>query len=139
MFKLTTKFLIVDDFSSMRKIVKKVLTDLGYENMVEAIDGQVAYDLIVQHAKTNEPIEFIITDWNMPNMSGLELLKKCRGNDIFAKIPIMMVTAENEQSQILSACKLGVTEYVVKPFSPAILKEKLEISYKKLNANTNAA
>lgn len=134
MFKESTKFLVVDDFSNMRKIIKKVLSDLGYHNAVEAVDGQNAYQLMVESAKGNDPFEFIIADWNMPNMSGLELLKKCRTEDPFKKIPFMMVTAESEQTQILEALKVGVTEYVIKPFSAAKLKEKLESSYKKLNA-----
>ena len=101
MFKPATKFLVVDDFSNMRKIIKKVLTDLGYANTVEAVDGQSAYQLLVEHSKTREPFEFIIADWNMPNMSGLDLLKKCRNEEPFKKIPFMMVTAESEQTQIL--------------------------------------
>ncbi len=137
MFKPTTKFLVVDDFSNMRKIIKKVLTDLGYLNSVEAPDGQQAYQLMIDHAKSNDPFEFVITDWNMPNMSGLELLKKCRGEEAFKKIPFMMVTAESEQTQILEALKIGVTEYVIKPFSPATLKDKLESAYKKLKTTTS--
>lgn len=134
MFKATTKFLVVDDFSNMRKIIKKVLSDLGYTNAVEAVDGQNAYQLMVESSKTSAPFEFVIADWNMPNMSGLELLKRCRNEEPFKKIPFMMVTAESEQTQILEALKVGVTEYVIKPFSPVKLKEKLESSYKKLNA-----
>ncbi len=134
MFKETTKFLVVDDFSNMRKIIKKVLSDLGYHNIVEAVDGHNAFQLMAEAAKQSEPFEFIIADWNMPNMSGLDLLKKCRTEEPFRKIPFMMVTAESEQTQILEALKVGVTEYVIKPFSAAKLKEKLESSYKKLNA-----
>lgn len=131
MFKETTKFLVVDDFSNMRKIIKKVLSDLGYHNVVEAVDGHNAYQLMTDAVKASEPFEFIIADWNMPNMSGLELLKKCRTEEPFRKIPFMMVTAESEQTQILEALKVGVTEYVIKPFSAVKLKEKLESSYKK--------
>ena len=132
MFKAKTKFLIVDDFSNMRKIIKKVIGDMGYENTVEAADGQTAYELLVMHAKAGEPFEFIIADWNMPNMSGLELLKKCRNEDRFKTLPFMMVTAEADEKHILEALRVGVTEYVVKPFTPAKLKEKLESSYKKI-------
>lgn len=132
MFKPTTKFLIVDDFSNMRKIIKKVISDMGYENTVEAADGQNAYELLVMHAKTGEPFEFIIADWNMPNMSGLDLLKKCRNEERFKKLPFMMVTAEADEKNILEALRIGVTEYVVKPFSPVKLKEKIESSYKKI-------
>lgn len=141
MFKPTTKFLIVDDFGTMRKIVKKALSDLGYVNSVEAVDGANAYQLLQEHAKTPEPFDFVISDWNMPNMAGIDLLKKCRTEEPFKKIPFMLVTAESEQSQILEAVKAGVTDYVVKPFSPAMLKAKLENAYKKTasNAPTKAA
>lgn len=132
MFKPKTKFLIVDDFSNMRKIIKKVISDMGYENAFEAADGQSAYELLVIHAKTEEPFEFIIADWNMPNMTGLDLLKKCRNEEPFKKLPFMMVTAEADEKHILEALRIGVTEYVVKPFSPVKLKEKLESSYKKI-------
>lgn len=140
MFKAKTKFLIVDDFSNMRKIIKKVIGDMGYENTVEAADGQAAFDLLVMHDKAGEPFEFIIADWNMPIMSGLELLKKCRDEDRFKTLPFMMVTAEADEKHILEAIRGGVTEYVVKPFSPVKLKEKLESSYKKVKATKiNAA
>ena len=139
MFKPTTKFLIVDDFASMRKIIKNVLIQLGFHNLIEAVDGHNAYELLTKHSKTTEPFDFIIADWNMPNMSGLELLIKCRNEEPFKKIPFMMVTAENEQSQIIKACNVGVTEYVIKPFSPAKLKEKLESSFKKSNSSLKVA
>ena len=141
MFKPTTKFLIVDDFGTMRKIVKKALSDLGYVNSVEAVDGQNAYQLLLDHAKTPEPFDFVISDWNMPNMAGIDLLKKCREEDPFKKIPFMLVTAESEQSQILEAVKAGVTDYVIKPFSPAMLKTKLENAYRKVSptSSTKAA
>lgn len=139
MFKPTTKFLIVDDFGTMRKIVKKALTDLGYGNSVEAVDGLNAYQLLVEHAKSGEPFDFVISDWNMPNMLGIELLKKCRSEDTFKNLPFVLVTAESEQSQILEAAKAGVTDYVIKPFSPAMLKSKLENAYKKVNTSAKAA
>lgn len=138
MFKPTTKFLIVDDFGTMRKIVKKALTDLGYNNSVEAVDGAEAYKLLQEHAKAGQPFEFVISDWNMPNMLGIDLLKKCRSEDPFKTIPFMLVTAESEQSQILEAAKVGVTDYVIKPFSPAMLKSKLENAYKKVNGGKAA-
>lgn len=139
MFKPTTKFLIVDDFGTMRKIVKKALLDLGYVNSVEAADGVEAYKLLQEHAQAGQPFEFVISDWNMPNMLGIDLLKKCRGEASFKTLPFMLVTAESEQSQILEAAKVGVTDYVVKPFSPAMLKAKLESAYKKVSATTAKA
>ncbi|MEQ1722629.1 MAG: response regulator [Pseudobdellovibrio sp.] len=139
MFKPTTKFLIVDDFGTMRKIVKKALADLGYTNTVEAVDGLNAYQLLDEHSKSSEPIDFVISDWNMPNMLGIDLLKKCRSEDQFKTLPFMLVTAESEQSQILEAAKAGVTDYVVKPFSPAMLKAKLENAYKKVSSSFSKA
>lgn len=139
MFKPGTKFLIVDDFATMRKIIKKVIADLGYDNAVEAVDGVEAYKLLIEHSTSKEPFEYVIADWNMPNMSGLELLKKCRSEEAFKKIPIMFVTAEGEQAQILEAIKEGVTEYVVKPFTSEKIKEKLESSFKKLGPNPKTA
>lgn len=132
MFKPNTKFLIADDFGTMRKILKKSLTDLGYNNIVEAIDGANAYQLLNEHAKTDDPVSFIISDWNMPNMTGMELLKKCKSEEVYKKIPFMLVTAESEKSQILEAVQAGVIDYVVKPFSPAMIKSKLEAAYKKV-------
>lgn len=139
MFKPTTKFLIVDDFGTMRKIVKKALTDLGYVNAVEAVDGVNAYQLLVEHSAAGEPFDFVISDWNMPNMLGIDLLKKCRSEEPFKSIPFMLVTAESEQAQILEAAKVGVTDYVIKPFSPAMLKAKLENAYKKISASSGKA
>ena len=139
MFKPRTKFLIVDDFATMRKIIKKVIAELGYDNVVEAVDGAEAYKLLIEHSASAEPFEYVIADWNMPNMSGLELLKKCRSEEIFKKIPIKFVTAEGEQTQILEAIKEGVTEYVVKPFTAEKIKEKLESSFKKLEPNSKTA
>lgn len=130
--------MIVDDFGTMRKIVKKALTDLGYTNSVEAVDGAEAYKLLQEHAQAGQPFEFVISDWNMPNMLGIDLLKKCRGEDPFKTIPFMLVTAESEQSQILEAAKVGVTDYVIKPFSPAMLKAKLENAYKKVTGGKAA-
>lgn len=139
MFDPATKFLVVDDFGTMRKIVKKALLDLGYVNAVEAVDGVNAYQILVEHSKTPQPFGFIISDWNMPNMPGIDLLKKCRSEEAFKTIPFMLVTAESEQSQILEAAKAGVTDYVVKPFSPAMLKAKLENAYKKVTATKSKA
>lgn len=139
MFKPRTKFLIVDDFATMRKIIKKIIADLGYDNVVEAVDGVEAYKLLIEHSTSKEPFEYVIADWNMPNMSGLELLKKCRSEEAFKKIPIMFVTAEGEQAQILEALREGVNEYVVKPFTREKIKEKLESSFKKLESNPKTA
>jgi two-component system, chemotaxis family, chemotaxis protein CheY len=134
MFSPGTKFLVVDDFATMRKIVKKVLDELGYKNVVEAVDGKNALDQLKDHASRNEPIQFVISDWNMPNMAGIDLLKACKADPAFSSIPFMLVTAESEQTQIIEAAKAGVSEYVIKPFDAATLKIKIEKVFNKVQA-----
>lgn len=131
MFDLGTKFLVVDDFGTMRKIIKKVLSEIGFKNVDEADDGKTALPKLKEAVEAGTPFEFIISDWNMPGMSGLDLLKACRADANLAKIPFVMVTAESEQSNLVAAIQAGVTDYVVKPFNAATLKEKLENAYKK--------
>ena len=134
MFSQNTKFLVVDDFATMRKIIKKILDELGYKNVVEAVDGKNAFDVLKEHQSTAEPIEFVISDWNMPNMLGIDLLKACRQDPTLKAIPFMLVTAESEQNQIVEAAKAGVSEYVIKPFNGATLKTKIERVYQKVSA-----
>ena len=138
MFNPNTKFLVADDFSTMRKIVKKVLDELGYKNVVEAVDGKNALDVINESFKAGQPVEFIISDWNMPNMQGIDLLKACKADANFKSLPFMLVTAESEQAQILEAAKAGVSDYVVKPFNSATLKAKMERVWAKHNPATQA-
>lgn len=131
MFPTSTRFLLVDDYSTMRKVMKKILNDMGYFITFEAVDGKNAYEILIeQHAK-NQPIDFIISDWNMPNLLGIDLLKKCRQTSEFKSIHFMLVTAESEGDQIKDAIKSGVSEYILKPFSPAKIKDKIESIYKK--------
>jgi len=115
------KILIVDDFSTMRRIIKNLLRDLGFTNLTEADDGNTALPLL-----QNGNFDFLITDWNMPGMSGLELLRKVRAEERLADLPVLMVTAEAKREQIIEAAKAGVNGYVVKPFTGAALKEKIE-------------
>ncbi len=133
MYPNTTKFLVVDDFATMRKIIRKVLTELGYTQIEEADDGKTAWPMIDQAQKNGAPYHFIISDWNMPGMQGIDLLKTCRGDERFKTVPFMLVTAESEQKQILEAAKAGVSDYVVKPFNSVTLKQKLERVYAKHN------
>jgi two-component system chemotaxis response regulator CheY len=121
------KVLVVDDFATMRKIVRNVLKQIGFDNIVEAEDGQLALQVL-----KNEDIGLVVTDWNMPNMTGLELLEKIRGNPKTAKLPVLMVTAEGLKENVVAAAKAGVNNYVVKPFTADILQEKLEQIFKKL-------
>jgi two-component system chemotaxis response regulator CheY len=115
------RFLVVDDFSTMRRIIKNLLHDLGYQNVVEADDGKTALPLLQAG-----DIDVLITDWNMPGMPGLELLKAVRGDEKLAKIPVLMLTAEAKREQIVEAAQAGVSGYVIKPFTAETLKEKLD-------------
>lgn len=117
----TIRFLVVDDFSTMRRIIKNFLTDLGYTNIAEADDGKTALPVL----KAGE-VDFLITDWNMPGMQGLELLRLVRGDPATKKLPVLMVTAEAKREQIVEAAQAGVNGYVVKPFTAATLKEKID-------------
>ncbi|OFZ29288.1 MAG: histidine kinase [Bdellovibrionales bacterium RIFCSPHIGHO2_01_FULL_40_29] len=136
MFNSNTKFLVVDDFSTMRKIIKKVLDEIGYKNVVEAVDGKNALEVIAESYKSGQPIQFVISDWNMPNMQGIELLRACKDHPDYKTLPFMLVTAESEQTQIIEAAKAGVSEYVVKPFNAATLKAKIERVYNKIQVST---
>ena len=122
MFPNNTKILIVDDMLTMRKLVTKVCKELGFTDFTEAPDGAQAWQLI---STTQPGFGLVISDWNMPQCTGLDLLKRVRGDARFAQLPFLMVTAEAEQHQILEAVKAGVSGYVIKPFSADNLKEKL--------------
>lgn len=115
------KILTVDDFSTMRRIIRNMLRQLGYNNIFEAEDGVTALDLLQR-----EKVDFVISDWNMPNMSGLELLKAIRSDDNLKTIPVLMVTAEALKENVVEAVKAGVNNYVVKPFTAETLKEKID-------------
>ena len=115
------KFLVVDDFSTMRRIVRNLLKELGYINVDEAEDGVIA----LQKLKS-QSFGFVISDWNMPNMDGLALLQAIRTDEALKKIPVLMVTAEAKKENIIAAAQAGASGYVVKPFTAAILGEKLE-------------
>jgi two-component system chemotaxis response regulator CheY len=115
------KILVVDDFSTMRRIIKNILRQLGYTNTVEADDGTTAWELL-----NKEPVDFIIADWNMPKMTGLELLQRVRGSEEFEDMPFLMVTAEAQQENIIAAVQAKVSNYVVKPFTADALEQKIE-------------
>lgn len=116
-----TRILVVDDFSTMRRIIKNILRQLGYNNVVEADDGTTAWDVL-----NKDRIEFIISDWNMPQMTGIELLRKVRDSDEFGDLPFLMVTAEAQQENIIEAVQAGVSNYIVKPFTADVMKQKID-------------
>ncbi len=121
--------LIVDDFSTMRRIIKNLLRDLGFNNTSEADDGQTALPML-----KSGKFDFLVTDWNMPGMDGLTLLKTVRSDEDLSNMPVLMVTAEAKREQIVIAAEAGVNGYVVKPFTAATLKEKIEKIFQRLEA-----
>ena len=138
MYPADTLFLVVDDTALMRAIVKNALAKLGYTRFVEAVDGISALATLEKQSLENDPIQFIISDWNMPKMSGIELLTKCAETLEFTSIPFILVTAEGSQNQIIQAAKAGVSDYILKPFSFEKIKEKLERVYKKRHPFSNS-
>ncbi|GGW73762.1 chemotaxis response regulator CheY [Alteromonas halophila] len=121
------KILVVDDFSTMRRIIKNLLKDLGFSNIQEADDGNTALPMLQQG-----DFDFVVTDWNMPGMQGIDLLRAIRSDDKLKQLPVLMVTAEAKKEQIVAAAQAGVNGYVVKPFTAATLKEKLDKIFERL-------
>lgn len=115
------KLLVVDDSSTMRRIIKNTLSRLGFEDVLEGEDGVQGWNAL----NANPDVGMLITDWNMPEMNGLELVKKVRADSRFADLPIIMVTTEGGKAEVITALKAGVNNYIVKPFTPQVLKEKL--------------
>lgn len=112
--------MVVDDFSTMRRIITSILREIGFKNIIEADNGMTAWELLQKNK-----IDFIVSDWNMPKMSGLELLKKVRSDSNFADIPFIMVTAETQKENIIEAVEARVSNYIIKPFTPATLQAKI--------------
>ncbi|GGA78194.1 response regulator [Neiella marina] len=121
------KILIVDDFSTMRRIIKNLLRDLGFTNTQEADDGSTALPML-----KNGDFDFVVTDWNMPGMQGIDLLRNIRADDQLKHLPVLMVTAEAKREQIVAAAQAGVNGYIVKPFTAATLKEKLDKIFERI-------
>ena len=127
MSNLNTKFLVVDDFSTMRRIVRNLLKELGYGNVDEAEDGAIALRKLQSGG-----FNFVITDWNMPNMDGLQLLQSIRADTELKHVPVLMVTAEAKKENIIAAAQAGANGYIVKPFSSVTLGEKLSKIFERL-------
>ena len=124
---LGMRVLVVDDFATMRKIVRNILKQIGFEDIIEAEDGTAALQLI-----KNDKVGLVVTDWNMPNMTGLDLLREIRQNPQTSNLPVLMVTAEGLKENVMEAVKAGVSNYVVKPFTAEVLQEKIETIFKKM-------
>ncbi|MBI5938120.1 MAG: chemotaxis response regulator CheY [Betaproteobacteria bacterium] len=121
------KFLVVDDFSTMRRIVRNLLKELGFTNVDEAEDGAVA----LQKLKNVGTFQFVVSDWNMPNMTGIELLKAIRADESLKHLPVLMITAEAKKENIVEAAQSGASGYIVKPFTAAVLEEKMNKIFEK--------
>jgi len=130
------KILVVDDFSTMRRIVRNILVELGFNNLLiqEADDGNSALALL-----RNQPFDIVMTDWNMPNMSGIDLLCAIRAEPGMKHLPVLMVTAENNRDQIIAAAQAGVNGYIVKPFTAITLIEKFTKIFERLGATGASA
>ena len=124
-----TRFLVVDDFSTMRRIVRNLLKELGYTNVDEAEDGAMALNKL-----RSEAYDFVVSDWNMPVMDGLTMLQEIRKDPALSKLPVLMVTAEAKKENIVAAAQAGANGYVVKPFTAATLDEKLAKIFEKIAA-----
>ena len=122
------KFLVVDDFSTMRRIVRNLLKELGYTNVEEAEDGAIA----LQKLKSGGAFDFVVTDWNMPNMDGLTLLQSVRADPALKHLPVLMITAEAKKENIIAAAQAGASGYIVKPFTAATLNEKTVKIFEKM-------
>ncbi|OIQ48004.1 MAG: response regulator [Gammaproteobacteria bacterium MedPE] len=123
------KILVVDDFSTMRRIIKNLLRDLGLTNTQEADDGQTALPMLKEG-----DFDFVVTDWNMPGMQGIDLLKHIRADENLKHLPVLMVTAEAKREQIIAAAQAGVNGYIVKPFTAGTLKEKLDKIFQRIES-----
>lgn len=120
------KILVVDDFSTMRRIIRNILKQIGFENIDEAEDGKQAFGKL-----KSEHFDFVVSDWNMPNMTGIELLQAVRSDPQLSSLPVLMVTAETEKEKVLEAVQSGVNNYIVKPFTADVLMEKINKIFSK--------
>ena len=135
MYDPKIKVLIVDDMLTMRKIITRAFKLIGFENLVEASDGQKAWEIL---GGSDHSIDLIVSDWNMPNCTGFDLLKRVRGDGRFKALPFLLLTAESDGNQVSVAVKAGVDNYIIKPFTPEILKEKLAEAYVKSSKRVNS-
>lgn len=129
------KILLVDDFEMIRSLLKQALKQLGYTDLTEAVDGMDAIEKINKASDSGQPFDLVFLDWNMPKMTGIEVVQKCKSEDKHKNLPFIMITAEREQKSVVTALKAGVSDYVIKPFSPRQLSSKIE----RILTATNAA
>jgi two-component system, chemotaxis family, chemotaxis protein CheY len=139
MFPPETHILVIDDMLSMRQLIKAELRNLGFLLICEADNGADGLELVHRMRAVGNPIELILSDWAMPKMDGFALLTAIRANPDTAKLPFIMITAEGEQTQVVKALKAGVSNFLMKPFSPASLSEKLQTTWRRLHATRRSA
>lgn len=137
MFPKTTKVLIVDDMAMFRQMVKQALNEMEFKTYVEASDGQAAWAAIEEARQKKAPFELIISDWTMPKMKGIELLKKVRSEPWGTNFPFILLTGEAEKANIVEAIQADVTQYIIKPFTVESLRQKLKLAYDKVKAGPN--
>ena len=128
------KILVVDDFEMVRVMLINALGDLGFDNIDQAEDGQMAMTLLSQAYESGEPYSIVFCDWSMPEMTGIEVLETCRASDEFKTLPFVMVTAESEQESVVRAIKAGATDYLIKPISPELLEKKVHKIISKISS-----
>lgn len=133
MFPLDTRILVIDDMPSIRDLVKNQLKALGFKNIQEASDGEEALRMLIQLNAPNTAIQLVISDWNMPNMKGIDLLKHVRAQSEWANLPFVLLTSEAERDQVTEAVLAGASQYIVKPFSAKIFEDKLKTAFNKHN------
>lgn len=131
MFPPETRILVIDDMPSIRDLVKAQLKTMGYKTIWEAQDGEEGLEFLHKQLKDGEPVELVISDWNMPKLKGLELLKKVRASAEFKDLPFVLLTSEAEREQVTEAVLSGVSQYIVKPFSAKIFEDKLKTVWDK--------
>jgi len=124
------KVIVIDDMPTMVKIISRMLQNIGFKNIKTAKDGKEAWQMLQEASERKDPYQFIVSDWNMPNMTGLELLKLVRASTDYVKTPFLMITAESEKEQVVVAISAGVTNYIAKPFTPPTLEEKIKKIFK---------
>lgn len=133
MFPPETRILVIDDMPSIRELVRNHLKAMGYRNIVEADDGDVGLKMLVEQNSAGTPIQLVISDWNMPRMKGLDLLKQVRATTEWQNLPFVLLTSESEREQVTEAVLAGVSQYIVKPFAAKIFEEKLKSVWTKHN------
>lgn len=133
MFSAETRILIIDDMPSIRELVKNTLKVMGFKNIQEAEDGEAGLRILLQSNAPGTSIQLVISDWNMPGLKGLDLLKQVRATAEWANLPFILLTSESERDQVTEAVLAGVSQYIVKPFSSKIFEEKLKAAYAKHN------